>query len=166
MRIRLGGQPAGHFPTTPPEPAPKPAEQPSHQRPAAWRSCSMTASSVPFSRRHRGRRPPDQHPVRLVCVGITDAAGAGLASAVLPEAPNERRQVGQMPRRDLHSGSQMLQAIGLDGPRPVIGEDVADPGLLATGEHGAAMVAERAGVGQRGRLIPTFRELWRTSSRV
>ena len=45
----------------------------------------------------------------------------------------------------------MLQAIRLEGPRRVIPEDVADPSLLGTGEHGAAMVAERAGMGQRGR---------------
>jgi hypothetical protein len=41
----------------------------------------------------------------------------------------------------------MLQAICLVGPRQVIPEDVADPSLLGTGEHGAAVVAERAEVG-------------------
>jgi hypothetical protein len=53
-----------------------------------------------------------------------------------------------MSGRDLHGGGQVLEAIRLDGPRRVIGEDVADPGLLGTGEHGAAMVAERTEVGQ------------------
>jgi hypothetical protein len=52
--------------------------------------------------------------------------------------------------RDLHCGGQMFQAIRLDDPRRMVAENVADPGLLGTGEHGAAMVAERAGVGQRG----------------
>ncbi len=51
---------------------------------------------------------------------------------------------------DLCGGGQMLQAIRLDGPRRVIGEDIVEPGLLGTGEHGAAMVAERAGQGQQG----------------
>jgi hypothetical protein len=67
---------------------------------------------------------------------------------MLSQAPNERGQVGQMSGRDLHGGGQVLEAIRLDGPRRVIGEDVADPGLLGTGEHGAAMVAEGAEVGQ------------------
>jgi transposase-like protein len=31
----------------------------------------------------------------------------------------------------------------------MIGEDVADPGLLGAGEHGAAMEAERAGLDQQ-----------------
>src|SRR5512142_70120 len=108
----------------------------------------MTASSVRLSRssRHGRRWPPDQHPVRLVRGGVTGAAVAGLAGPVLPQAPNERCQVGQMSGRDLHGGGQMFEAIRLDGPRRVIGEDVADPGLLGTGEHGAAMVAERAEV--------------------
>lgn len=34
--------------------------------------------------------------------------------------------------------------------RRVIGEDVAEPRLLGTGEHGGVMVAERAAVGQQG----------------
>jgi hypothetical protein len=85
-----------------------------------------------------------------VRVDITGATVAGLASAVLPEAPNERRQVCQMFARNLHCGGQMFQAIRLDDPRRTVAENVADPSLLGTGEHGAAMVAERAGVGQRG----------------
>ena len=71
---------------------------------------------------------------------------------MLPQAPNECRQVCQMARRDPHGGGQVLEAIGLDGPRRVINEDLSDPGLLGTGEHGAAMVAERTEVGQRGEL--------------
>jgi hypothetical protein len=48
---------------------------------------------------------------------------------------------------DLCGGGQMLQAIRLDDPRQVIPEDLSDPGLLGTGEHGAAMVAEQPRVG-------------------
>ena len=70
-----------------------------------------------------------------------------LAGPVLPEFPDEGREIREMGGWDLGGGSQMLQAICLDGPRQVIPEDVADPSLLGTGEHGAAMVAERAEVG-------------------
>jgi hypothetical protein len=66
---------------------------------------------------------------------------------VLPESPDEGREIREMGGWDLGGGGQMLQAICLDGPRQVIPEDVADPSLLGTGEHGAAMVAERAEVG-------------------
>jgi len=41
-----------------------------------------------------------------------------------------------MSGRDLRGGGQMLKAIRLDDPRRMIGEDVADPSLLGTGEHG------------------------------
>jgi len=51
----------------------------------------------------------------------------------------------------------MLQAIRLDGPRRVIREDVADPSLLGTGEHGATIVAERHRVGQLGLRLPAAR---------
>ena len=48
----------------------------------------------------------------------------------------------------------MLQAERRDGPRRVIREDVADPSLLGTGEHGAAIVAEQHRVGQLGLRLP------------
>ena len=70
-----------------------------------------------------------------------------LAGPVLPEFPDEGREIREMGGWDLGGGGQMLQAICLDGPRQLIPEDVADPSLLGTGEHGAAMVAERAEVG-------------------
>jgi hypothetical protein len=75
-------------------------------------------------------------------VSIAMATVASLAGAVLPQAPNECRQVGQMARRDLHGGGQMFQAIRLDDPRRVAGEDLSHPGLLGTGEHGAVILAD------------------------
>ena len=42
-------------------------------------------------------------------------------------------KIREMGDRDLYGGGQVLEAIRLDGPRRVIGEDVADPGLLGTG---------------------------------
>jgi hypothetical protein len=59
-----------------------------------------------------------------------------MAGAVLPETPNEHRQVRQMSGRDLGGGGQMLQAIRLGNPGRVIAEDLSDPNLLSTGEHG------------------------------
>jgi hypothetical protein len=53
-----------------------------------------------------------------------------------------------MSGRDLHGGGQMFEAIRLDGPRRVIDEDVADPGLLGAGEHGGGIVAEERGLDQ------------------
>jgi hypothetical protein len=53
-----------------------------------------------------------------------------------------------MAGRDLHGGGQMLEAIRLDGPRRVIRQDVSDPGLLGTGEHGGGIVAEERGLDQ------------------
>jgi hypothetical protein len=49
---------------------------------------------------------------------------------VLPESPDEGREVREMGGLDLGGGGQMLQAIHLDGPRQVIPEDLSDPGLL------------------------------------
>ena len=46
-------------------------------------------------------------------------------------------KIREMGDRDLYGGGQVLEAIRLVGPRRVIGEDVADPGFLGTGEHGA-----------------------------
>ena len=86
--------------------------------------------------------------MRLVRVGVTEASVLGLAGAMLAQAPNERRQVCQMSGRDLHGSGEVLEAIRLDDPRRVIAEDLSNPSLLGTGEHGAAMVAERAEVGQ------------------
>jgi hypothetical protein len=74
----------------------------------------------------------------------------GLTGPVLPKSPDEGREICEMGGGDLCGDGQMLQAIRLDGPRRVIGEDLSDLSLLGTGEHGAAMVAERAGEGQRG----------------
>src|SRR5258707_8078171 len=69
-------------------------------------------------------------------IGVTDTPVLSLAGPVLSQAPNEHRQVCQMSGRDLDGSGQMFEAIRLDGPRRVIGEDVADPSLLGTGEHG------------------------------
>jgi hypothetical protein len=128
----------------------------------------MSAPQVGCSRssRHRRRRPPDQHLVRVVRVSVTEATVASLAGAVLPQAPNECRQVCQMARRHLPGGSQMFQAIRLDDPQRVVGEDLSDPSLLGTREHDATMVAERAGVGQRGELTLAGDGLRRDSIRA
>jgi hypothetical protein len=61
-----------------------------------------------------------------------------------------------MPGRDLGGGGQMFEAIRLDGPGWVIAQDVPDPSLLGTGEHGAAIVAERAAVGQQAEVTPAL----------
>ena len=71
-----------------------------------------------------------------------------LAGPVLPEFPDEGREIREMGGWDLGGGGQMLQAICLDGPRRVIDEDVADPGLLGAGEHGGGIVAEERGLDQ------------------
>ena len=91
-------------------------------------------------------------------VGVTDAAVPGLADPVLPEGPDEGRKVCKMAKRDLDSDREVLQTARLDGPRRVIRQGVLDPGLLGAGEHGAAMLAERAGMGQRVELTPDAAE--------
>ena len=48
-----------------------------------------------------------------------------------------------MAGRDPRGGGQTLQAIRLDHPRCVVGEDLSDPSLLGTGEHGTAIPADR-----------------------
>ncbi len=79
--------------------------------------------------------------------GVTDAAILGLAGPVLPEGPDEGRQVCKMAKRDLDSDREVLKAVRLDGPRRVTSEDLSDPSLLGTGEHGGATVAEGRCVG-------------------
>jgi hypothetical protein len=81
-------------------------------------------------------------------VRVTDAPVLSLAGPVLAKTSDEGSKVREMPGRDLHGGGQMLQAVHLDGPRRVIPEDLSNPSLLGTGEHGAAIVTERAAMGQ------------------
>ncbi len=66
------------------------------------------------------------------------------------QAAHEGGEVGCVCAWDLSCGREVLQAERLAGPR-VIREDVADPSHLGTGEHGAVMVAEGAGLGPQGR---------------
>lgn len=80
--------------------------------------------------------------------GTTGAPVLGPAGPGRPEIPDEGRKIREMGDRDLYGGGQVLEAICLNDPRRMIGEDLANPSLLGAGEHGAAMVAERVGVGQ------------------
>jgi len=93
----------------------------------------------------------------------TGAAVLSLAGPVLPESADEGREIREMGGWDLGGGGQVLEAIRLDGPRQVIPEDLSDASLLGTGEHGAAMVAERAEVGQPP--PSSLPSLWRTCTR-
>jgi hypothetical protein len=43
-----------------------------------------------------------------VHIGVADAAVLGLTGSLLPQPPNERSQVRQMPEGDLAGGGQML----------------------------------------------------------
>jgi len=81
-----------------------------------------------------------------VPLGITHASGPRLAVAVFPEGPEEGREVGGVAGWDLGGGCQMLQAVRLDDPWRVTCEDVSNPGLLSTGEHGAPILAEGLGL--------------------
>ncbi len=83
-------------------------------------------------------------------VGITNATDLPLALAPLMQAAHEGGEVGPMPQRGRRGDRQMLEAERLDGPGRVIRQDVTDPSLLGTREHGAAIVAERARLGQGG----------------
>jgi hypothetical protein len=111
-----------------------------------WRDRARSGGEV--LRDRSSRWAPDQEPRRLVRVGVADAPVLGLTGSLLSKPPNESSQVRQMPERDLAGGSQMLQAVHLDGPRWTPSEDVSDSGFLGAGEHGAAMVAEDHQVGQ------------------
>jgi hypothetical protein len=48
----------------------------------------------------------------------------------------------------VHQREGALQAVRRKGPRRVPPEDLSDPGLLGTGEHGGASVTEAQGLGQ------------------
>jgi hypothetical protein len=69
-------------------------------------------------------------------IGITEASEASLAVAPLMQGSDEDREIWQVPGRDLGSGRQMLEAVGLDGPGRTAPEDRLDPGFLGAGEHG------------------------------
>jgi hypothetical protein len=84
-----------------------------------------------------------------VPLGVTNPAVLRLATAMRAEAPHVGGEISEMRTRDLGAGGQMLQAICLNHPRRVICENVPDPSLLGTGEHGATRLAERTGMGQR-----------------
>jgi len=128
MRFRVGGQPADHISPAPPEPAPKPADQPSH---SAWHSRDTAGFLV--GRTRPGR---DQQPRRRVPARTTGAAVLSLAGPGHPEIPDEGREIREVGDGDICGGREMLQAERLDGPRQVIPEDLSDPSFLGAGEHG------------------------------
>jgi hypothetical protein len=125
MRLGLGGQSSGHFSPASPEPAPKPAEQPSHP---AWQS-GNTAGFLT-------RPTRDQQPRRRVPARATGAAELGQAGPICSEVPDEGREVREMCGWDLCGAREMLQAVHRKGPRRTLPEDLSDPGLLGAGEHG------------------------------
>ena len=96
MRVRLGGQASGHFPTTPPEPTPKPAEQPSH---LAWHSRNTAGFLA-----GRTRSARDQQPRRRVTARITGATVLSLAGPVLSESPDEGREIREVGDGDICGG--------------------------------------------------------------
>jgi hypothetical protein len=96
MRLRLGGQASGHFPTAPSEPAPDPAKQPSH---LAWHSRNTTGSLA-----GRTRPTRDQQPRRRVPARTTDTPVLGLAGPALPEPPDEGREIRKMSDGDICGG--------------------------------------------------------------
>jgi len=125
MRLGLGGQSSGHFSPASREPAPKPAEQPSHP---AWQS-GNTAGFLT-------RPTRDQQPRRRVPARATGAAELGQAGPICSEVPDEGREVREMCGWDLCGAREMLQAVHRKGPRRTLPEDLSDPGLLGAGEHG------------------------------
>jgi hypothetical protein len=125
MRLGLGGQSSGHFSPASHEPAPKPAEQPSH--PA--RQSGNTAGFLT-------RPTRDQQPRRRVPARATGAAELGQAGPICSEVPDEGREVREMCGWDLCGAREMLQAVHRKAPRRTLPEDLSDPGLLGSGEHG------------------------------
>jgi hypothetical protein len=87
-------------------------------------------------------------------VGITEAAEASLAVAPLVLGSDEDGEICHMPGRDLGRGREMLEAVGLDDPGRAAPEDSSGSTFLGTGEHGAAIVAERSGLGQQAESMP------------
>jgi len=97
---------------------------------------------------HRpGRWSPDEGLSCLMPVGITEASEASLAVAPLMQGSDEDREIWQVPGRDLGSGRQMIEAVGLDRPGRAAPEDLSDTSLLGAGEHGAAILVDRHHVG-------------------
>ena len=96
MRFRLGGQASGDFPTAPPEPAPKPAKQPSH---LAWHS--RNTAGFLAGRTRPGR---DQKPRRRVPARTTGAAILSLTGPALSKSPDEGREIREMSDGDICGG--------------------------------------------------------------
>jgi hypothetical protein len=93
MRLHLGGQASGHFPTAPPEPAPDPAKQPSRLE---WQSRNTTGFLA--GRTRPGR---DQQPCRRVPARTTGATILSLTGPVLSESPDEGREIREMDDGDM-----------------------------------------------------------------
>jgi hypothetical protein len=96
MRLRLGGQASGHFPTARLEPAPDPAKQPSHP---AWHSRNLAGFLA--GRTRPGR---DQQPRRRVPARTTGAAILSLTGSAVSEPPDEGREIREMRDGDVCGG--------------------------------------------------------------
>ena len=96
MRVCLGGQSADHFPTAPPEPAPKPAEEPSH---LAWHSQDTTGLLAGRIRPNRDQQPRRRVPARTSGAAVLSLAGPGH-----PEIPDEGGEIREMSNRDICGG--------------------------------------------------------------
>ena len=146
MWLGLGGQSSGHFSPVSRDPAPKPAEQPSHP---AWQS-GNTAGFLT-------RPTRDQQPRRRVPARATGAAELGQAGPICSEVPDEGREVREMCGWDLCGAREMLQAVHRKvsgGPFPRISRTLAS---WARESMAGAIVSEQSHVGQIGFRLPAAR---------
>src|SRR4029453_5830256 len=82
---------------------------------------------------------------------MAEASKASVAVTPLMQASDEGGKIGQVSGRDCGCMRQMLQAVGLDGPRWAVPQDRTDSGLLRTREHGAGYRSRTCRVGPAGR---------------
>ncbi len=69
-------------------------------------------------------------------VSIAEPPDVAQTRAMPTQGADEGGEVGCVRPWDLGRGRKMLQAERLDGPRRVVRQDIADPSLLGTREHG------------------------------
>src|SRR4029453_3744229 len=82
---------------------------------------------------------------------MAEASKASVAVTPLMQASDEGGKIGQVSGRDCGCMRQMLQAVGLDGPRWAVPQDRTDAGLLRTREHGAGYRSRTSRAGTAGR---------------
>ncbi len=84
-------------------------------------------------------------------MGIAESPDVTQARTMPTQRADDGGKVGYVRPWDVGCGRKMLQAERLDGPRRVIRQDIADPSLLGTREHGGGYRSRMSAAGPAGR---------------